>query len=142
MYIVHVDVYGTGHNDFKRANPLQGPLKGVDSEDRDFLGPEMATSKARAIWAKKPRFSGPTPFNGSCNGFAPIKGRRSGIKWKCQLVITRGGKISKKGRRKIIYLAKAVHSIKNFLTNMLMFFVLVSLTPTTHKESLITCQNL
>jgi hypothetical protein len=25
------------------ANPLQGPLEGVGPENRDFLGPEMAT---------------------------------------------------------------------------------------------------
>ena len=31
------------------ANPLQGPLEGVGLENRDFLGPEMATSEASAI---------------------------------------------------------------------------------------------
>jgi len=30
-----------------------GPLEGVGPENRDFLGPEMATSKASAIWAQK-----------------------------------------------------------------------------------------
>jgi hypothetical protein len=30
---------------------LRGPLEGVGPENRDFLGPEMATSEASAIWA-------------------------------------------------------------------------------------------
>ncbi len=30
-----------------RANPLQGSLEGVDPENRDFLGPDMATSEAK-----------------------------------------------------------------------------------------------
>jgi hypothetical protein len=29
-----------------RANPLQGSLEGVDPENRDFFGPEMATREA------------------------------------------------------------------------------------------------
>jgi hypothetical protein len=36
-------------------NPFRGPLEGVSPENQDFLGPEMATSKARAIWAQKSR---------------------------------------------------------------------------------------
>ncbi len=28
-----------------RANPFRGPLEGVGPENRDFLGPEMATSE-------------------------------------------------------------------------------------------------
>jgi hypothetical protein len=35
-----------------RANPFRGLLKGVGPENPDFLGPEMAMSKASAIWAK------------------------------------------------------------------------------------------
>ncbi len=36
-----------------RANPFREPLEGVGPENRDFLGPEMATSEASAIWAQK-----------------------------------------------------------------------------------------
>jgi hypothetical protein len=38
------------------ANPFRGPLKGVDPEKiffETFLGPEMATSEASAIWVEK-----------------------------------------------------------------------------------------
>ncbi len=35
------------------ANPLQGPLEGVCPEIETFLGPEMTTSEASAIWDKK-----------------------------------------------------------------------------------------
>ncbi len=31
------------------ANPLQGPLEGVGPENRDFLGPEMATLMFKTI---------------------------------------------------------------------------------------------
>ncbi len=31
------------------ANPFRGPLEGVDPENQDFLGPEMATSEASTI---------------------------------------------------------------------------------------------
>ncbi len=34
-----------------RAYPLQRPLEGVSPNNRDFLGPEMATSEASAKWA-------------------------------------------------------------------------------------------
>jgi hypothetical protein len=34
-----------------RSEHLRGPLEGVGPENRDFLGPEMATSEASAIWA-------------------------------------------------------------------------------------------
>ncbi len=36
-------------------HPLQWPLEGVGPENRDFLGPEMATTEASAIWAQKSR---------------------------------------------------------------------------------------
>ncbi len=43
-----------------RENPFRGPLEGEDPENRDFLGPEMATSEVNAIWAQKSRdFQGP-----------------------------------------------------------------------------------
>ncbi len=35
------------------ANLFRGPLEGVGSENRAFLGPEMAMSEASAIWAQK-----------------------------------------------------------------------------------------
>ncbi len=53
------------------ANPLTGPLEGLGPENRDFLGPEMASSETDG-W-KKPPFSGPTFSFGPCNGFARIK---------------------------------------------------------------------
>jgi hypothetical protein len=36
-----------------RATSLRGALEGVGPENQDFLGPEMATSAASAIWAQK-----------------------------------------------------------------------------------------
>jgi hypothetical protein len=36
-----------------RATSLQRALEGVGPENQDFLGPEMATSEASAIWAQK-----------------------------------------------------------------------------------------
>jgi hypothetical protein len=46
---------------FMRENPFRGPLEGVGPENRDFFGPEMATSEASAIWAQKSRdFQGQT----------------------------------------------------------------------------------
>jgi hypothetical protein len=36
-----------------RATSLRGALEGVGPENQDFLGPEMATSEASAIWAQK-----------------------------------------------------------------------------------------
>jgi hypothetical protein len=35
------------------ANPLQGPLQGVEPENLTLLGPELAMSKASAILAQK-----------------------------------------------------------------------------------------
>jgi hypothetical protein len=46
--------------------------KGCALKIETFLGPEMATSKASAIWATKARFSGPIS-NGPSNGFSRIK---------------------------------------------------------------------
>ncbi len=44
-----------------RANLFRGLLKGAGPGKRDFLGPEMATSEARVIWAQKSLdFQGPT----------------------------------------------------------------------------------
>jgi hypothetical protein len=40
-----------------RANPLLRPLEGVGHEIKTFLGPDMATSEASAIWC---------PCNGCC----------------------------------------------------------------------------
>ncbi len=57
-------------------NPFRGPLEGVGPENRDFFGPEIATSEASAIWAQKSRdfqFSGPTPYNGPRDGFSRNK---------------------------------------------------------------------
>ncbi len=39
----------------RSATSLRGALEGVGPENRDFLGPEMATSEASAIWAQKSR---------------------------------------------------------------------------------------
>jgi hypothetical protein len=39
----------------RRATSLRGALEGVGPENRDFLGPEMATSEAIAISAQKSR---------------------------------------------------------------------------------------
>jgi len=36
-----------------RATSLQRALEGVGPENQDFLGPEMSTSEASAIWAQK-----------------------------------------------------------------------------------------
>ncbi len=38
-----------------QTNPLKRHLEGVGPENRDFFGPEMAPSKAGAIWAQKSR---------------------------------------------------------------------------------------
>jgi hypothetical protein len=38
-----------------RANPFRGPLEGAGPENRDLLGPEMATSEASVILAQKSR---------------------------------------------------------------------------------------
>ncbi len=40
-----------------RENPFRGPLEGVGPENRDFFGPEMATSEASAVWALESRVS-------------------------------------------------------------------------------------
>jgi hypothetical protein len=37
----------------RRATSLRGALEGVGPENRDFLGPEMATGETIAIWAQK-----------------------------------------------------------------------------------------
>jgi hypothetical protein len=48
-------------------------LEGVVPENRDFSGPEMATSETIAICAKKVENFKLTPSNGPpCNGFSPI----------------------------------------------------------------------
>jgi hypothetical protein len=47
--------YAVGRNDFDFDFPLQEPLEGVVPENREFLGPDMATSQASAIWAQKSR---------------------------------------------------------------------------------------
>ncbi len=50
-----------------RENPFRGPLEGRCALKIEtlFLGPEMATCEATAVWAsKKSRFSGPSPSNG------------------------------------------------------------------------------
>jgi len=36
-----------------RENPFRGPLERAGHENWDFLGPEMETSEASAIWAPK-----------------------------------------------------------------------------------------
>jgi hypothetical protein len=43
------------------GNPFLGKFEGVDPEIETFLGPEMATSAASAIWAQK-----------CCYGFPPL----------------------------------------------------------------------
>ncbi len=44
-----------------RANPLLGSLNRAGPENLDFLGPEMAMSKASAIWDQKSLdFQGPS----------------------------------------------------------------------------------
>ncbi len=47
-----------------KANPFQGPLEGVGPElnIETFLGSEMATSKASAIWAQKVEIFRAQPF--------------------------------------------------------------------------------
>ncbi len=40
-------------DDFDAGKSISRALEGVSPENRYFLGPEMATSKANAIWAKK-----------------------------------------------------------------------------------------
>ncbi len=66
MYLMFV--YMAGENTF------WGPLEGVGPKNRDFFGPEMATSKVCAIWARKqPDFQAPPSPNGPSNGFSHIK---------------------------------------------------------------------
>jgi hypothetical protein len=61
----------------RRAYQLRGPLEGVGwaLEIEAFLGPEIVTNEASAIWAqKKLDFQGgPTPSNGQSNGSARLK---------------------------------------------------------------------
>jgi hypothetical protein len=54
-------LYGAGRNDFDAGNiHYKGHWKEWALKFGTFLGPEMATSKARAIWAQKSRnFQGP-----------------------------------------------------------------------------------
>ncbi len=48
MYLLFI--YGAVRNGFEAGkDPLQEALKGVVPGNRDFLGPEMATSEASAI---------------------------------------------------------------------------------------------
>jgi hypothetical protein len=44
-------LFGAGRNDLIAENTFRGPLVKI----KTFLGPETATSKARAIWAQKSR---------------------------------------------------------------------------------------
>jgi hypothetical protein len=53
------------------ANPFRRPLEGVALKIETFLGFEMATQSECHLGPKKSRLSGPTPFNGPSNGFAP-----------------------------------------------------------------------
>jgi hypothetical protein len=57
---------------FYSANPLLGALKGVGTENLNFFGPKWLNLLPFQD-PKKSRFSGPTPSNGPCNGFACIK---------------------------------------------------------------------
>jgi hypothetical protein len=56
-----------------RTNPLQGTLEGMGPENRDFFWALKWQSECH-LNPKKLRFSRPTPSDGPCNGFAPIKG--------------------------------------------------------------------
>jgi hypothetical protein len=57
MYLLFI-MYVTVHNDFEVANiQYKGHWKGLALEIKTFLGPEMTTSKASAIWAPPPKKS-------------------------------------------------------------------------------------
>ncbi len=65
-----------GRNGFDEGKyNFEGYWKGWVLKIKTFLGPEMATSEASAIWARKSRDvqGPPTPFNILSNGFDPIK---------------------------------------------------------------------
>ncbi len=47
---------------FKRANPLQGPLKGVDSEDRAFFGPWNGNKQSEGHLGQKAEIFRAHPF--------------------------------------------------------------------------------
>ncbi len=46
-------LYGTGRYNFDAGKTLQGAFEGVGPKNRDFFGPEMATSEANAISVQK-----------------------------------------------------------------------------------------
>jgi hypothetical protein len=50
---VPVFLHGTGRMDLDGGNPFIGTFEVVGPEIETFLGPEMATSAASAIWAPK-----------------------------------------------------------------------------------------
>jgi hypothetical protein len=54
IYMFYI-LYGVGRNDFDGGKSKPGTLEGVgaDSENWDFLGPEITTSEASAILAQK-----------------------------------------------------------------------------------------
>jgi hypothetical protein len=56
MYLFFL--YGAGRMDLDGGNSFLGTFEGVGPEIETFLGPEMATSAASAIWAQKngPRY--------------------------------------------------------------------------------------
>jgi hypothetical protein len=69
---MYLFLYGAGRNDFDAGNiHYEGLWKGRAL--KTFLGPEMATSEASAIWAPKNRDFRTHPFNGLTNGVARIK---------------------------------------------------------------------
>jgi hypothetical protein len=51
MYLLCL--YGTGRNDIIAGKSISRPLEGVALKNETFLGPEIATSEANAIWAQK-----------------------------------------------------------------------------------------
>ncbi len=55
------------------GNPFLGVFEGVDPEIETYLGPEMGTSVANAIWAQKVKISGPIPSSDVTNGFPTIQ---------------------------------------------------------------------
>ncbi len=57
MYLLFIrgGTYGFGWG----SNPQREAFEGVGPEIETFLGPEMGTSVAIAIWAQKSRFQGP-----------------------------------------------------------------------------------
>jgi hypothetical protein len=58
-YKIPINVPGAGRNDFDGVKSIfKGHSKGWAVKIETFLGPEMATSKASAIWAQKRDFHG------------------------------------------------------------------------------------